>query len=272
MRSRRQCDQTNGKPRIRVRAASMIGVTASAHTSIAVFRLAFTDHPRLEQPRREPSSRRCSRRWPRCRSQTAAAPCPSNPTSDCGSGSPASRTDTPHQIGSVKNFPSPTAHACRSRSITRHGTAVAAPFLPDRSGSAPTLPPKPACSSSGRRYRASHAPIHTNPSAPVAMNAIRHPKRSVSHGTDQRRDNRANICAGIENARRERPLSLREPLRNRLDRSGEATCFANPQAEARRRKLKDRSRGRVGHCRDDSRTERPARSPCAFRAGRSIFR
>src|SRR5215469_2952794 len=37
--------------------------------------------------------------------------------------------------------------------------------------------------SSGRRYSASHATIHNAPSAPVPMNAIRQPKRIVSHGT-----------------------------------------------------------------------------------------
>ncbi len=49
MRSRRDGDQANCKPCIRSSAASMIGVTASAHTSSAVFRLAFKVHPRFRK-------------------------------------------------------------------------------------------------------------------------------------------------------------------------------------------------------------------------------
>src|SRR4029077_9992871 len=87
-----------------------------------------------------------------------------------------------HQIGSVKNFPRPTAQACRSLTRVRHGTGGLAGSEGSLLISANSLG-ETSLLSSGRRYRANQAATHRKPIAPVPMKAIRHPNRDVSHRT-----------------------------------------------------------------------------------------
>ena len=66
-------------------------------------------------------------------------------------------------------------------------------------------------------------------------------------GHDQRRDDRPDVRAGVEDPRGEGALRLREPLGHRLDRRGEIARFAQSQREPRHAEAEGRSRQRVAH-------------------------
>ena len=66
-------------------------------------------------------------------------------------------------------------------------------------------------------------------------------------GDDERRQNGAEICAGVEDAGGQRALALREPLGDGLDGGREVAGFAKAEAEARNAELKHRVGQRVAH-------------------------
>ena len=95
-----------------------------------------------------------------------------------------------------------------------------------------------------------------SPNAPVRDECHAPPKTKRNPRHNQRRHDRADICSGVKDSGGQSPLFLRKPLRDRLDRRGEAARLANPQAEARRRKLKYRTGGRMRHRRDTPKQHR----------------
>ena len=109
---------------------------------------------------------------------------------------------------------------------------------------------------SGGSYSASHATSQTKPSAPVAMNAQAQPYVQRDPRHDQRRHERADVGAGIEDARGERALLLRKPLRDRLDRRREVARLAEAEQPAHQHEAGDRRRVARGR-----RTTGPARPP-----------
>lgn len=60
-------------------------------------------------------------------------------------------------------------------------------------------------------------------------------------GHDERRDQSADVGAGVENARGQRALLLREPLGDSLDRCGKVAGFTNTQSKTRQRKARRRA-------------------------------
>src|SRR2546421_8417011 len=66
-------------------------------------------------------------------------------------------------------------------------------------------------------------------------------------GDGQRDDDRAEVRPGVEDARGERALLLREPFGHGLDRRGEVAALAQPQREARHAEAEGGARERVSH-------------------------
>ncbi len=95
---------------------------------------------------------------------------------------------------------------------------------------------------------------HTNPSAPVAMNAAGHPQRSVISGNDERCHERADVGSGVEEAGSKRALAFRKPFGHDLDCGGKVTRFAEAECESRNDEAGDRRRVRqAGECEDGCR-------------------
>ena len=140
----------------------------------------------------------------------------------------------------------------QQRASTARGPAGPA----DRCGCAPARPATRAGAPPATQYESHHTTSQKKPSAPVAMNAQYQPQVMVMNGHDQRRDQRADVRAGVEDAGGERALALREPLGHDLDRRREIAGLA--QAERKPRGDESGDRSAVGEA-DQPRGARPRR-------------
>src|SRR6185369_1429601 len=69
-------------------------------------------------------------------------------------------------------------------------------------------------------------------------------------GHDERCDERADVCAGVENTGGQRTFFFRKPLRHRFDRSGEISRFTEAKKEASDAKPEHGMGQRMAHRRD----------------------
>src|ERR1041385_68046 len=67
---------------------------------------------------------------------------------------------------------------------------------------------------------------------------------------DERRDERANVCAGVKDSGRECTFFLRKPLGHSLDRRRKISGFAEAQKKASNAETKHTARERVAHRRN----------------------
>src|SRR5262249_36623149 len=63
----------------------------------------------------------------------------------------------------------------------------------------------------------------------------------------ERRNERADVCAGVKDSGSQCPLFLRKPFGDRFDRRRKVSCLAKTEKEARDAKAKHAARERVAH-------------------------
>lgn len=112
------------------------------------------------------------------------------------------------------------------------------------------------------------APIHQQPDwqpdqARQPGDDKRHlPAVTQHHGRDnQRRDDCADIVAGVEQAVGQRALLLRKPFGDGLDRPRKCTGFADAQCKTREHEMADAARRRCGELRDRPDAECECKTP-----------
>ena len=145
------------------------------------------------------------------------------------------------------NLPTMNAHVCAMREAG-FATASCRRFAPGHRSGCTRAPRARRAGARPARDRArARATSQTKPSAPVTMNAALPSPVQRDPRNNQRRDDRADVAPGVEDARRERALLRREPLRHRLDRAREVARLTESEQRARDRESRRRARERVRH-------------------------
>jgi hypothetical protein len=92
-----------------------------------------------------------------------------------------------------------------------------------------------------------HVTSHVALNIPVKRNASCRPPVHGDERHGERRDDRTDVGAGVEDARRERALASREPFGDRLDRGRKVAGLAEPERKARDAEAERGGRERVAH-------------------------